>query len=254
MRWLSQLVVPKVLTDPPSPTEGEVWYNDTDKVLRYRKNGATVDLAASSGIDAEAVQDIVGEMAVDSSTVDFTYNDTTNTLTAVVTNSPTVGGLTPAQLRDRSTHTGTQQASTISDFAAAVAAVANLDADTLNGQTAAQIQAATTAAIVDTAPGTLDTLNELAAALGDDPNFATTVTSGLAIRSRGVSGALVGGALTEVITHNLNTRDVVVSVRNNASPWDSVVVDDEATTLNTVTLRAVVNLPAGYRWSVVAAP
>ena len=33
------------------------------------------------------------------------------------------------------------------------------------------------AAIVDSAPETLDTLNELAAALGDDPNFATTVTN-----------------------------------------------------------------------------
>lgn len=36
------------------------------------------------------------------------------------------------------------------------------------------------AAIVDAAPGTLDTLNELAVALGDDPNFATTITTALA--------------------------------------------------------------------------
>lgn len=36
------------------------------------------------------------------------------------------------------------------------------------------------AALVDTSPATLDTLNELAAALGDDPNFATTVTNALA--------------------------------------------------------------------------
>jgi len=33
--------------------------------------------------------------------------------------------------------------------------------------------------LVDTAPGTLDTLNELAAALGDDPNFATTVSTSI---------------------------------------------------------------------------
>jgi hypothetical protein len=33
------------------------------------------------------------------------------------------------------------------------------------------------AALVDSAPATLDTLNELAAALGDDPNFATTVST-----------------------------------------------------------------------------
>jgi len=35
-------------------------------------------------------------------------------------------------------------------------------------------------ALLDAAPGALDTLNELAAALGDDPNFATTVTTTLA--------------------------------------------------------------------------
>ncbi len=36
------------------------------------------------------------------------------------------------------------------------------------------------AALVDSSPETLDTLNELAAALGNDPNFATTVTNALA--------------------------------------------------------------------------
>ena len=35
------------------------------------------------------------------------------------------------------------------------------------------------ASLVDSAPGTLDTLNELAAALGDDPNFATTTATSL---------------------------------------------------------------------------
>ncbi|ECY3797239.1 tail fiber protein, partial [Salmonella enterica] len=36
------------------------------------------------------------------------------------------------------------------------------------------------AALVDSSPGALDTLNELAAALGDDPNFAATMTNALA--------------------------------------------------------------------------
>ena len=34
--------------------------------------------------------------------------------------------------------------------------------------------------LVDTAPATLDTLNELAAALGDDANFSTTITNQIA--------------------------------------------------------------------------
>ena len=48
--------------------------------------------------------------------------------------------------------------------------------------TQAQVDAAISAAIAalaDAAPATLDTLNELAAALGDDPNFAATMTAAL---------------------------------------------------------------------------
>ncbi|HAW5822384.1 TPA: phage tail protein, partial [Escherichia coli] len=36
------------------------------------------------------------------------------------------------------------------------------------------------AALVDSSPDALNTLNELAAALGNDPNFATTMTNALA--------------------------------------------------------------------------
>lgn len=38
--------------------------------------------------------------------------------------------------------------------------------------------------LVDGAPGLLDTLNELAAALGDDPSFASTISSALGLRVR----------------------------------------------------------------------
>jgi hypothetical protein len=57
------------------------------------------------------------------------------------------------------------------------------NADTLDGKQLATIEAeyrafanAAVAALVDSSPTTLDTLNELAAALGNDPNFATTVS------------------------------------------------------------------------------
>ena len=39
------------------------------------------------------------------------------------------------------------------------------------------------ASVVDSAPAALDTLNELAAALGDDANFATTVTNSIATKA-----------------------------------------------------------------------
>jgi hypothetical protein len=50
------------------------------------------------------------------------------------------------------------------------------------------------ATITDSAPTTLDTLNELAAALGDDPNFATTVTNSIATKLP-LAGGTISGSL-----------------------------------------------------------
>lgn len=49
--------------------------------------------------------------------------------------------------------------------------------------------------ILDGAPGALDTLNELAAALGDDPNFATTVSTAIAARLKLDGTTAMTGAL-----------------------------------------------------------
>ena len=64
---------------------------------------------------------------------------------------------------------------------------------------------ATVSAVVAAAPGTLDTLNELAAALGDDASFSTTVTNSIATKL-----PLSGGAMTGAITTNstFDGRDV----------------------------------------------
>ena len=48
--------------------------------------------------------------------------------------------------------------------------------------------------LVDSSPATLDTLNELAAALGDDPNFATTVTNSIALKAPLASPSFTGTA------------------------------------------------------------
>jgi hypothetical protein len=48
------------------------------------------------------------------------------------------------------------------------------------------------ALLVDSAPSTLDTLNELAAALGDDANFSTTVTNSIATKLPLAGGTITG--------------------------------------------------------------
>lgn len=62
----------------------------------------------------------------------------------------------------------------------ALAAVDAAAARTVLGAASPADIAAAIAALVDTSPAALDTLNELAAALGDDPNFAATMTATLA--------------------------------------------------------------------------
>ena len=55
--------------------------------------------------------------------------------------------------------------------------------------------------LVDSAPSTLDTLNELAAALGDDANFSTTVTNSIATKM-----PLAGGIFTGNVQFNDNIQ------------------------------------------------
>lgn len=70
------------------------------------------------------------------------------------------------------------------------------------------------ATIVDSAPATLNTLDELAASLGDDPNFATTIATALGNRVRvdtdaqGLTGPEKTNAKTNIDLQNVdNTSD-----------------------------------------------
>ena len=56
------------------------------------------------------------------------------------------------------------------------------------------------ASLVDSAPGTLNTLNELAAALGDDANFSTTVTNSIALKAPLASPTFTGNAVFDTST------------------------------------------------------
>jgi hypothetical protein len=78
--------------------------------------------------------------------------------------------------------------------------------------------------------------------------YVTTAVTGMAKK---FAAALTGTASPETVTHNLNTRDVQVTVLNGASPYTAVEVDWDATTVNSVTIRYTPTLGAGYRAVVV---
>jgi hypothetical protein len=69
------------------------------------------------------------------------------------------------------------------------------DADTLDGQHGSYYTGYTDTAIanlIDSSPGTLNTLNELAAALGDDANFSTTITTSIGTKLPKSGGTMTG--------------------------------------------------------------
>lgn len=110
-----------------------------------------------------------------------------------------------ASALNRANHTGTQSSTTISDFTAAVNALIEN--------------------VVGAAPDALDTLQELAAALGNDDNFAASVTTQFTqvdarldtLEAGTASGAFkqdLGDSINAIfeVTHNLASLDVIVEV------------------------------------------
>jgi hypothetical protein len=93
------------------------------------------------------------------------------------------------------------------------APTASLGANTTQLATTAFVQAAI-AALINAAPGALDTLDELAAALGDDANFAASVTTALAgklaLTGGNLSGTLGVGGATADATNKLAVNSAAI--------------------------------------------
>jgi hypothetical protein len=75
--------------------------------------------------------------------------------------------------------------------------------------------------LVDAAPATLDTLNELAAALGDDPNFATTVATSIGNKVAKAGDTMTGnlnwGATNLGLTWDMNTDGAYIKFFNTGN-------------------------------------
>jgi len=100
--------------------------------------------------------------------------------------------------------------------------------------------------LVDTAPGTLNTLNELADALGDDANFSTTITNSIATNTAVIAALVIPADVSDLTdTTNLLTgaayTDASVNTHLNQSSattgqllsWNGIDyewADDENTT------------------------
>lgn len=138
-----------------------------------------VSLAQAIGDDIQIL------LAQDGSLTGLTTTDKTSLVAAIneVAANSAVGALLSANnLSDlgdtASARTNLDVRSTAQVTAEISAAVAAITLSALGGLTQAEVDARVQV-VVDSAPAALDTLNELAAALGDDPNFAATITAAL---------------------------------------------------------------------------
>ena len=166
-------------------------------------NAGTIDGAVIGGSSAQAITGTTVTATtgfVGGLTGDVTGN-TTGTHTGAVTGNVT-GNLTGNVTA--STGTSSFNDVTINGGlnmnAGTSATITNLTAPTNSGDAATKGYVDTQlASLVDSAPGALDTLNELAAALGDDASFSTTVTNSIATKL-----ALAGGTMSGAIAMGTN--------------------------------------------------
>jgi hypothetical protein len=137
------------------------------------------ELAVRAAGEIKSIRTLLNGNAADNSALTTTAKNNLvaaiNEVQAAVQAAASSGG---AAIDDAAVTTTTAYSS--SKIVALIDAVTAAD---VGAATQADVDAAVSA-LVDASPATLDTLNELAAALGDDPNFAATMTTALGNRLR----------------------------------------------------------------------
>ena len=97
--------------------------------------------------------------------------------------------------------------------------------------------------IVDGAPAALNTLNELAAALGDDANYATTVTNALAAKAPTASPTFTGNVSLPSTTTIGDVSATEIGYVNGVTSGIQTQLDAKAGT-NDVTFTGTITLPS----------
>jgi len=183
--------------------------------------GTTV--SASSGFTGDLTGNVAGNVTASSGTSTFNNVAINGTLTGNLT-----GGIT-------GNVTATTGSSTFNDVT--INGTLNMDAGTTgtitNLTTPTNPNDAATKGYVDTevsnlvasAPAALDTLNELAAALGDDANFSTTITNSIATKL-----PLAGGTMTGAIDMGSQKITTTYTPTNTADLTNKSYVDTQRDT------------------------
>jgi hypothetical protein len=284
-------LIPRLAADPVAPQEGEVWFNETDNAFRGYNGASTVTFGAgvtdeaiqdivgaffADSVDLDVTYDDDGNVISAIIKPDSVTNAQLADMAEATFKMRAAGAGTGNPINGTAAQAKTALAIVANDIADFVSVVrtsisatdtatldltynngtgvlsgAVLDSPKLEGSTLAQVQALITNAIIDGAPGTLDTLNEIAAALQDNPDVITEILTAQAARSRFFAGPIPAGGTFGDIEHGMTLGNMgdfqarcFVSATGIEEPYrvDPVDVD---------TVRVIDetggNIPAGRR-------
>lgn len=192
---LQNAVIQPLASAPSSPVEGQIYYNTTDDTIYVWANGAWLDLGVQGGSGATDLSQSLSAttVAVNSSTgADITIAAADNTNAGVMTSAMQVKLAGIEALADVTDATNVDAAGAVMNSDTSTASMSFvIDEDTMSSNSATKVptQQSTkayvdtqVAALVDASPSTLNTLNELAAAIGDDASFATTTATNIGLK------------------------------------------------------------------------
>jgi hypothetical protein len=114
--------------------------------------------------------------------------------------------------------------------------IGDVTVDGTGGNTVTDRIASAVADLVDSSPAALDTLNELAAALGDDPDFATTVATDIGTKVSKAGDTMTGDlSLAQDPTQNLHaaTKQYVDTAESDAVTSANSYTDGRETAITT---------------------
>jgi len=190
-------------SQPSAPSTGDLWFDTTNNIMKVYNGTNWVNAGSSVNGVQNSVQHIAtAGQTTFAATYDITYLQVylNGGLLAASDYTATNGTsivLAAAAFVNDIVFVHSFGTFLLADHYSKVAADARYSTITYVDNTVSNL--------VDSAPATLNTLNELAAALGDDASFSTTVTNNIAAKL-----PLAGGALTGAVTTNstFDGRDV----------------------------------------------